>query len=86
MPNSLSAAKRLRQSKKRAERNGQVKLNIAYILKKARKAVEAKDKTAAQDWARKYQKAVDKAIQGGVYHKNTGARMKSRLISKIKSI
>lgn len=86
MPNSKSAAKRLRQDKKRAARNGELKLNVAYIAKQARKAVEAKDKTKAQEWSAKFQKAVDKGIKNGVYHKNTGARKKSRLVAKVKAL
>lgn len=84
MPNTRSAAKRLRQTKKRTQRNTQAKLNVAYILKQTKKAIAAKDKTKAQAWANKFQKAVDKAIQRGVYHKNTGARKKSRLVAKVK--
>ena len=86
MPNTKSAEKRLRQTKKRTEHNNQAKLNISYISKQVRKAVEAKDKTKAQEWAGKYQKAVDKAVQNGVYHKNTGARKKSRLLAKVKAL
>jgi len=86
MPNTKSAAKRLRQTKKRTESNNKAKLNVAYILKQTKKAVEAKDKAKAKEWSDKYQKAVDKAIQGGVYHKNTGARKKSRLVAKVKAL
>lgn len=86
MPNTKSAAKRLRQAKKRTQSNNKAKLNIAYILKRTKKAIEAKDKTRAQEWANKFQKAVDKAAQGGIYHKNTAARKKSRLIAKVKTL
>ena len=86
MPNTRSAAKRLRQTKKQSDRNQQVKLNITYIFKQVRKSVEAKDKAQAQEWAGKFQKAIDKAVQNGVYHKNTAARKKSRLMAKVKAL
>lgn len=86
MPNSKSAAKRLRQDKKRSERNTQAKLNISFIAKKVAKSIEAKDKTKAQEWYAKFQKAVDKAAKSGLYHKNTAARKKSRMVAKVKSL
>lgn len=86
MPNTKSAAKRLRQAKKRTESSNKAKLNIAYILKQTKKAIEAKDKAKAQEWAGKYQKAIDKAAQGGIYHKNAVARKKSRLVAKVKAL
>lgn len=86
MPNSKSAAKRLRQDKKKAERNTQAKLNIAYIAKKITKSIEAKDKTKAEEWYAKFQKAIDKASKSGLYHKNTAARKKSRMVARFKSL
>jgi len=86
MPNSKQAAKRLRQDKKRTEKNKLEKLNIAFIIRKFKKAIAAKDKTKAQELALKYQKLIDKATKHGLYHKNTGARKKSRLMAHVNAL
>lgn len=82
MPRIKSAKKRLRKSKKRALRNKQVKDNIDYLERKARRAIKDKEKEKALGWLNKFIKAVDKAIQKGILKKNTGARKKSRLMKK----
>jgi small subunit ribosomal protein S20 len=86
MPNSKQAAKRLRQDKKKTEKNKLEKLNIAFIVRQFKKAQEAKDKAKAQELALKYQKAIDKATKHGIYHKNTAARKKSRLMARVNAL
>ena len=56
------------------------------MIKKAIKSVENKDKAKAEEYAKKVIKSIDKAIQAGVIKKNTGARQKSRLMSKVNKI
>ena len=86
MPTKKSAYKALRQSKKRALRNKKIKDNIKALIKKCRKTIEAKDKEKAKEIALNCQKALDKAAQKGILKKNTVARKKSRLMSKIKEL
>lgn len=86
MPNLKQAAKRLRQDKKRTEKNKLEKLNIAFIVRQIKKAIDTKNKAKAQELALKYQKAVDKATKHGIYHKNTAARNKSRLMARINTL
>ncbi|PIS04834.1 MAG: 30S ribosomal protein S20 [Candidatus Buchananbacteria bacterium CG10_big_fil_rev_8_21_14_0_10_42_9] len=76
--------KDLRQSQARASRNKQAKENIAYLLKRVQKSVEANDLTKAEEYVKQAVKAIDRAVQKGVMKKNTGARKKSRLIKSAK--
>ncbi len=86
MPQKKSAKKALRQSRKRAERNKRVKLNIKYLIKQTEKAIKNNDKTKALEWYKKVQKAIDKATKSNIYKKNTAARKKSRLMKKINKL
>ena len=86
MPIKRSAAKALRQSKKRAERNKKVKANIDWLKRQFLKAIAAKKKKEATGFYTKLQKALDKAVQKGVFKKNTAARSKSRLFKKLTSL
>ncbi len=82
MPNTQSAAKRLRQTSKATAKNVQAKRTIKYLVKETRGAV-ATSKDEALKLYRSAQKAIDKAAQRGVITKNTAARRKSRLMKAI---
>ena len=86
MPVKKSAAKRLRQSQKKAIRNKATKDNIDYLMRHARQEINAGSRDKANDWIFKAQKAIDKAIQKGTLKKNTGARKKSRLMKKFNQL
>jgi small subunit ribosomal protein S20 len=86
MPIKKSALKALKQSKKRAERNKQHKLNINWLKRQFLKAVDNKNKKDLAGIYLKIQKALDKALQKGVLKKNTVARTKSRLMKKINTL
>jgi len=79
MPVKKSAMKALRQSKKRALANKTVKTDIKTLLKKSRKAIDAKAEKA-EDLVKTTIKKFDKATQKGIIKKNTAARKKSRLM------
>ncbi|MBU1164603.1 30S ribosomal protein S20 [Patescibacteria group bacterium] len=79
MPIKKAAFKDLRQTKKRTKKNKADKDNIAYLVKKAKKAIEAKKTDEAKGFVQKAQKAIDKALQHGIMKKNTAARKKSSL-------
>jgi small subunit ribosomal protein S20 len=83
MPIKRAAMKALRQTVKKTERNRRVKESIDYLRRMNRKALESKDAKEAKDLATKIVKAVDKAIQQGILKKNTGARIKSRLMKAV---
>jgi len=85
MPNTKSAKKELRKSKKNQEYNNKIKDNVKGLFKKSHKAVEAGDKKAA-DLIKDAFRAIDKAAQKGVIDKNTRNRKKSRLHAKLNKI
>lgn len=86
MPNKKSAMKALRQSQKRAERNRNVKETIAYLRRMLRKSMEEKNLSKAEELSGKIVKSVDKAIQNNVIKKNTGSRIKSRMMLAINKL
>lgn len=85
MPNSLSAAKRLRQAKVRQARNKAVKSAVKTQIKKVLAAVEAGEIEQAETEFRLAAKRLDRAGAKGVIHRNTAGRQKSRLQKAIKA-
>ena len=78
MPNIRSAAKRMRQNEKRRIRNRVYRGRARTFIKKAQAAMAAGDLEEARDQSALAIKALDKAAQKGVIHKNNAARRKSR--------
>ncbi|MEA3272900.1 MAG: 30S ribosomal protein S20 [Patescibacteria group bacterium] len=81
MPVKQSAAKALRQSKKRGYLNKRAKDNLKDLAKKTRKAIES-GSNETQELVKKTLKATDKLVGRGILKKNTAARKKSRLMKK----
>jgi len=82
MPIAASAKKELRKSIKRSQRNSKTKNNLKDLIKKSRKAIEAKD-AAAKELVAKTLCALDKAAGKGIIKKNACDRKKSRLHKKL---
>ncbi len=82
MANIKSQKKRNRQNEERRLRNRNVRGITRSALKNARLAIEAGDENAEVLVAAAI-KALDKAAQKGVIHKNNIARHKSRLMHKL---
>lgn len=78
MANTKSAQKALRHDKKRQLINTAVKLSVKKMIKDARTAIETKSEKA-QALIKTTNQTIDKAVQKGVFKKNTGNRKKSRL-------
>ena len=72
MANTKSAAKRARQTQRRALRNRQVLSRIRTLGKRAGKAGAPADITA-------FISAIDKAAKRGIIHPNAAIRRKARL-------
>jgi small subunit ribosomal protein S20 len=85
MPNTKSAAKRLRQNLAHRARNRSVKSAIRTQMRQVREAVKEGDVAKAAQQFRLAAKALDKAASKKVIHRNTAARLKSRLQNSIKS-
>jgi small subunit ribosomal protein S20 len=86
MPNTKSAAKRLRQSKVRRTRNRAIKSSVRTQIRKVREAVKLGDVDKAQEEFRVAARKLDKAATKGAIHGNTAARLKSRLQKRIKGV
>jgi small subunit ribosomal protein S20 len=74
-----SAIKRHRQSLKRRATNKEVKSRIRTLIKKARQAIEAKDREQISAQLREVSRELGKAVSKGILKNNTASRWLSRL-------
>lgn len=81
MPTSLSTKKRLKQNETRRLENKAVRSNVRTVVKKFRAALAEGNLDGARSQFPVIQKKLDRAVAKGVYHKNTAARQKSRLLA-----
>lgn len=84
MANIKSSKKDLKRNAKRRAKNTEVKSALKTYIKKVRVAAAATpvkpvDPTTVQSTLNTAMKALDKAVQRGVIHKNQAARRKSRM-------
>ncbi|MGB0955042.1 MAG: 30S ribosomal protein S20 [Panacagrimonas sp.] len=86
MANIASAKKRVRQATKARARNTAQRSMIRTTIKKVVKAVEAKDKAAAQTAYQEMVPVLDRYANRGLIHKNKAARHKSRLLAHINAL
>jgi small subunit ribosomal protein S20 len=75
MPRIKSSIKDVRRTKTRRVRNRQAMSTVRTALRKGRTATGEAKEAAVKETIQ----AIDKAIQNGYLHRNTGARYKSRL-------
>ncbi len=78
-----SVIKRHRQSLKRRVKNQEVKSKIRTVIKKAKRAVEARDRDSASVQLREVNRALRKAVSKGVLKPNTASRWLSRLARSV---
>lgn len=86
MPNTKSAAKRMRQNTKRRLRNRYFRGRARTYIKNARMAMDEGDLDSAREFTQLAISALDKAGSKGVLHKNNIARRKSRLTKQLASL
>jgi len=86
MPIKKSAKKYMRVTAKNTIKNAKIKGAFRSASKKTVAAIAKGDKALAKEWFQKTAKALDKAAQKKVIHKNTAARKKSRLNKAVKAI
>jgi len=84
--NIKSAKKRARQSEVHRMRNASQRSMLRSSIRKVLKAIEAKDKAAAQAAYQSAEPVMDRYAHHGLIHKNKAARHKSRLTAHIKAI
>ena len=83
MANTQSAIKRIRQSEKRRQRNRKVRTETRTYVKRARAQIDAGELAEAQGSVARALRALDRAAEKGVIHKNNAARRKSRLMLRL---
>jgi small subunit ribosomal protein S20 len=83
LANTKSALKRMRQTEKRRQRNRKVRTETRTYIKRARVQIEAGELEAAQQSVAQAVRALDKAAEKGILHRNNAARRKSRLMSRL---
>jgi len=78
MANIASQKKRIARTAREREENLRFASSVKTQMKKLEKAVADGDDAVADEEHRRLISRVDKAIQKGAMHKNTGARKKAR--------
>ena len=86
MANLKSAIKRNRQNKKRRLRNRVYRGQARTFVRDARAALLAEDLDEARESILMAVKALDKAAEKGVLHKNNASRRKSRLMKQLAAL
>ncbi len=86
MANLKSAIKRNRQNKKRRLRNRVFRGQARTYIRDARASMLAENLEEARVSTLKAVKALDKAAEKGIIHKNNAARRKSRLMKQLNAL
>lgn len=82
MPNTRSAAKRVRSSERRRLRNKSIKSRVKTAIKKFDLALGGSEIEKAQELMREASSVIDRAANKGVIHRNAAARKKSRMAER----
>lgn len=93
MANSKSALKRIRTSERNRLRNKSYKSAVRTLMKKYFQAVEEytasptpENKTVVEERMSEAYSKIDKAVKRNVFHRNNGARKKSRLAKALQKV
>ena len=86
MANLKSAIKRNRQNKKRRLRNRVFRGQARTFIREARASMLEENLEEARVSTLKAVKALDKAAEKGIIHKNNAARRKSRLMKQLAAL
>ncbi len=83
MPNTRSAIKRVKVTRRRTLRNKQLKSALRTAIKKFERALAGGvNVEETRELLRRALRAIDKAVTKGILHKNAAARKKSRLTKR----
>jgi small subunit ribosomal protein S20 len=83
LANTKSAIKRIRSSEKRRVLNRQFRTQARTCVKKAKTLIEAGEIEEAKKSVVAAIRALDKAAEKGIIHRNNAARRKSRLVLQL---
>jgi len=86
LPNITSAKKRVRQSEARRQHKKHIRSGMRTHVKTVIYALDAGDKDAATAAYKLAVPEIDSSVSKGILHKNTAARQKSRLNSRIQAM
>ena len=86
MASHASALKAHRQSLKSRERNREFRAALRTALKSIRSALDKKDASAAGQELSRTVSLIDKLAGKGIIHRNTAARYKSRIRTRLAKI
>lgn len=87
MANIKSAKKRILITERNRQRNVNMRSSVKTAIRRVNEAIESfkasKDAAPVQQAVSKTFSLIDRAILKGIYHKNTGARYKSRITKRV---
>ena len=86
MANTKSAAKRARQTVRRAIANKRAITGVKTLLKRVRESIAAGKKDEAAAAAKLFSSAVDKAAKNGRVHKNKANRHKATIARSLAAL
>ena len=86
VPNIKSAKKRVKVIETKSLRNQMIKSNLKTCIKKFEEYIANGDKENAVALSSEIYKKIDKAVAKGIFHKNTAARKKSQIATKVSKI
>jgi small subunit ribosomal protein S20 len=86
MANHFSALKRMRQDERRTRVNRARKSRLRHQVRAMRRLLEQKNATEAQKLLPATFSMIDRSARWGIIKKNTAARYKSRLVSRLKGL
>lgn len=86
MAHHLSAKKRIRQTKKRTERNMARRNRIRTYVRRVEEAIASGDKEAAEEAFKVAMPELHRGVSKGVLHTNTVDRKLSRLAKRVKAV
>ncbi len=86
MAHHKSALKRIKQNKKRADRNRHVRSTLRTFVKRVREAVDAKDDARAKESLAAAIPVIDSAASKGVIHRSNASRSISRLTKLVNTL
>ena len=86
MANSPQTRKRARQNVVRNQRNRSYRSSVRTSIKALLKAISSDDKDSAPAAYRNAVSVIDKGTNKGLMHKNTAARLKSRLNKRVQTL
>jgi small subunit ribosomal protein S20 len=86
MPNTKSAMKAMRNSRRRNAINLRTRSKFKSAVKETRENIATGDAKASAESLKKAMSMLDKAVKKDVLHKNTASRKKSRLAKALAKI